>query len=578
MGTVKKKMAESKALKGLAKVNKGKELAPVEKKFRVTSTMLAAMKTPSKTVTIAPYFPPPGVVPASNRQSALALDATPYDYVNGVYGGTASFQGYPYLANLAQLPEYRAISDTIATELTRKFVKITSKGDTDKTEKIKKVQDCFDRLDVRGKFRESALYDGLYGRGQIYAEFKAKGNQLVSEMDDGNELKAPLFLSNKKIRKGSLVGLRTIEPVWTYPSAYNATNPLARDYYQPGAWYVMNKTVHTSRLLTFVSRPVPDLLKASYNFGGLSMSQLAEPYVNNWLRTRDSVSDMIHSYSVAGLSTDLSTLLGDGESATDLANRAALFTQTRDNRGLMILNKDSEEFFQFNTPLSGLSDLQEQAQGQLCFVSHLPPIKLFGVSPGGLSGSGEDIMVAFRDWIGSQREILFTDNLNQIMGFIQLSELGELDPDIVWEFEPLEEMSDAEIAEINDKKSKTDVALIGAGVLAPEEVRTRLAADEHSGYNGLDVEDVPEVEEEPPAEKPKEKPAQDGFVELYPQRGVFMAEDGTKFTAEEFAKGFKAEQEHLDSVDGDEETIIKIVIDHLSEDPEYYSKLAEAKI
>ena len=52
-----------------------------------------------------------------------------------------------------------------------------------------------------------------------------------------------------------------------------------------------------------------------------------------------------------------------------------------------------------------------------------------------------------------------------------------------------------------------------------------------------------------------------------------MALDG--FTYAQFLKGFKAEQEHLDSVDGDEETIISIIIDHLKEDPEYYSKLAE---
>ncbi|WP_163505183.1 anti-CBASS protein Acb1 family protein, partial [Escherichia coli] len=75
--------------------------------------------------------------------------------------------------------------------------------------------------------------------------------------------------------------------------------PLAADYYKPQSWYVMGKEVHASRFLSFVSRPVPDVLKAAYNFGGLSLSQIAEPYVDNWIRTRDSVGDMVHSYSTS---------------------------------------------------------------------------------------------------------------------------------------------------------------------------------------------------------------------------------------------------------------------------------------
>ena len=49
-------------------------------------------------------------------------------------------------------------------------------------------------------------------------------------------------------------------------------------------------------------------------FGGLAMSQMLKPYVDNWLRTRQSVSDLIHSFSVSGIKTDLSTMLmGDGD-------------------------------------------------------------------------------------------------------------------------------------------------------------------------------------------------------------------------------------------------------------------------
>ena len=50
------------------------------------------------------------------------------------------------------------------------------------------------------------------------------------------------------------------------------------------------------------------------------------------------------------------------------------------------------------------------------------------------------------------------------------------------------------------RKSDADVAveLITAGVITPEEERARLAADKLSGYNSIDVSDVPELPETEP--------------------------------------------------------------------------------
>ena len=695
---------------------------------------------------IEPYKPAPGVVPEAMRQSAMAMDSTPYGYVNDVYGGAAAFKGYQYLAQLTQLPEYRKFAETLAKEMTRKWITITSKGDDDKTDKISKIIDAMDRLKVKEHFRTMAEYDSLYGRGQLFPEFKLKSGPLSSE--DEEELKTPLVMASAKIGKGSLQGFRAIEPVWTYPSAFNAQNPLAADYYKPTAWYVMNKTVHRTRLLTFVSRPVPDLLKASYNFGGLSMSQMAEPYVNNWLRTRDSISDMIHSYSTSGIKTNLQNFMADPNDSSELVSRAEAFTLFRDIKGLFMIDKDSEEFFQYNTPLSGLGELQEQAQGQQCMVSNLPPLVLFGVAPSGLNASGQGEMEVFYNYVKGQQETLYRDPLNTTIEIIQLSEFGVIDPDITFDFVPLKEMTAKEISDINKTNSDSDVAMVNAGILSPEESRSRIAADINSGHNGIDVEDMPEIEE-PEAEKPKDKLAKDegyfiiaqdaeegtwrtingahiltnkegevvggaegkfngtklnnyqkqyitreeieqhreaqkqkeetglvtireggseagkvvkdptgkrglgkfkippptgekpaepkakksekrtpltshekqGFIveagpeserttrhfrdlssvrewvketgrkgdkvklwdaskEMFEEEphktlvvGDELTQDEAPFTYKQFLAGFKAEQEHLDSVDGDEETIIKIVIDHLKEDPEYYSKM-----
>jgi phage-related protein (TIGR01555 family) len=474
----------------LFKRKKGKKPAPVaiapEKKrsgiSAVTLAKSAHDEAPQRE--IERYIPPVGVIPVADRSSALAMDNTPYDYVNQVYVNN-HFEGYQSLAVKATLPEYRKMVEVPAEEMTRKWIVIQSTGG-DKTDKIKTIEDELKRHKVKTLFRKAAELDGFYGRGQIYIDIKTPGGTVASE--DPAELQTALLINPAKIKQGSLRGFTLIEPVWTYPSDYNSTDPLSPSYYRPNAWYVLGKTVHHTRLMTFVSREVPDLLKASYNFGGLSMTQMAESYVNNWLRTRDSVSDLVHSYSTSGIKTNMSSMLNGLATADDEAQffaRSQLFSNLKDNRGLMLIDMDSEEFFQFNTPLSGLHELQAQAQEHMASVSSIPLVKLLGITPSGLNASASDEIQVFYDSIHSRQENLFRDPLTKVINLIQLDQFGEIDPEITFQFESLEDMDDMQKAQIRKTDADTDAVLVSIGAIAPDESRARVASDPDSGYDGL---------------------------------------------------------------------------------------------
>ncbi|MGR0260990.1 anti-CBASS protein Acb1 family protein, partial [Klebsiella pneumoniae] len=77
------------------------------------------------------------------------------------------------------------------------------------------------------------------------------------------------------------------------------------------AWFVMGKTVHASRFIDLVSRPVSQILKPSYNFGGLSLTQLMEPYVNAWEQIRQEIPKIIKAFTLSGLKTDMDTRMRD---------------------------------------------------------------------------------------------------------------------------------------------------------------------------------------------------------------------------------------------------------------------------
>ena len=453
-------------------------------------------------------------LPDGVKPNGMAMDSSPLgNFGADCFFGTG-FIGYPRLAELAQISEYRSVSETTANEMTRQWIEIKSVGEEDNSEAIKQIEECYERLNVRDVFRKAIETDGLFGRGQILVQIK----------DHDGKLANPLLLTEKTIAKGSLKALVNIEPMWTTPAPYNAIDPTLPDFYKPKAWYVMAQEIHASRLFTLISRPVPDMLKPAYNFGGVSMTQLMMPYVERWLRTVDSVSDLLHSFSLSGIKTDMSAILSGSEDGdTNIMLRAELYNRLRDNRGLMLLSKDEEEFFQFNTPLSGLDALLAQSQEQMAAPSHTPLVKLLGITPSGLNASTEGEIAVYYDYIRAMQENLLRDPLDKLLKLVQLHLFGKVNDNITFDFVPLQQMSETELSTIRKSDTDRDVAYIQAGVVSAEEVRGRLASEPDSGYNGIDVEDVPEMpddgfsdvlngggeeEGEAPTD-PKPEPAQD---------------------------------------------------------------------
>jgi hypothetical protein len=459
-----------------------------------------------KSFEIKPPVLMPGVVPAWAKQDEayMAMDlslGTIYDYAGQAFFGMG-FPGYAYLSELTQRSEYRSPSETAAMEMTRKWIKFTSKGEGDLSKQIETLEAEFKRHKIRDLFRTAAEQDGMFGRAQIYINIDGS---------DDDTRKLPLVLNPATIKKGSLKGFKNIEPIWTTPYAYNSIDPAASDFFKPTQWFVLGKTTHASRLITIISREVPDMLKPAYNFGGISMTQLMEPYVNNWLRTRDAISDLIHSFSISGIKTNMASTLAGG-SGDDIFKRAQLFNQVRDSRGLMLLDMEEEEFFQFNTPLGGLDALQSQAQEQLAMPCHTPLVKLLGVTPSGLNASSEGEIQVYYDYIASQQENILREPIQKILNIVQLDVFGKIDEAISFEFEPLQELTGTELSQVRKTDCDAAVAYINAGVISPEEERTRLAADPNSGYTSLEPGDLPEPPESfdtPPTGGGGDKTAQD---------------------------------------------------------------------
>lgn len=436
----------------------------------------------------------PGTVPAAVKMAMDSSNVDIYRYANSGSWTCNGFIGYPALAELMQISEYRQLSEKTAMAMVRKWIEFKTKSGGDKTAKIAEIQNEFERFKIKELFAEAAKLDGGFGRCQIFVDLGEQGDT------DPEELQTPLIMDKAKLY-GKLRKFKVVEPMYTYPVDYSADNPLKDTFYNPRGWYVMGIRVHSSRLLSFVGRPVPDMLKPAYNFGGISLSQLSKETVENWRKTRKSVNKIISNFSVTGIRTNMGDVLA-GDCGDDVLDRAQLFNDMRDNQGVMMLNNgdpnvagEGEEMFQLNTPLTTLDKLQAQAQEHQAAPSSMPLSILTGITPTGLNASTDGEIRTFYDHVLDMQNVLFYDNLVAVLKIIQLSKWGEIDEDIIFAFVTLWQQTEEEKAKSRESDAKCAKDLVECGAISAEDVRKKLASDPDSGYTGIDVNDMPEPPE-----------------------------------------------------------------------------------
>lgn len=412
-------------------------------------------------------------------------------FKNELYScGTPMFAGYGMLSSISQEALIRAGVETIADEMTRKFVKFRYDVDDGKNDHEKEISDLEEqaaKYKLKDIFNDAAQKDGYFGGCLVYID--------VGDLDDEEALE-PLTLDKKTFKKGMLKGFKVIEPINIYPGEYNTNDPTDEHYFNPEYWYILGKRYHTSRFLYFCGNSVPVLLKPAYNFFGIARAQLALDYIAHFVENRESAQELLNKFSLTCWKTDMSQVLA-GESCNDLVKRVRMFNKMKSNNGTLVVDKEQEDIMQINTPLAGVRDIVDMSLSLLTAVWRIPKIKYIGEGEGGLNASSKEQMRSFYDFILSQKEKMFTQPMEKVLKILQLNMGKDINESIGFEFPSLVEMDDAEIAQLNKLKADTAVQLINAGVVSQEEVRQNLSMDKQSGFSMIDVDDMPEQPEQP---------------------------------------------------------------------------------
>lgn len=394
------------------------------------------------------------------------------------------FLGYPMLSNIAQDPLIRSGIEVIVDDMTRKFIDLTSKGENDLSTSIAELESDLQSFRIKSIFNRALATTGYQGGCLVYID--------VGELDD-EEKKTPLYLDAATFKKGSFRGLRIIEPINLYPGRYDTLDPTSEDYFNPETWFVLGKEYHRSHFLYFAQNEVPLILKPLYNFFGISLAQQVLEYVQNFTENRRSAQRLLNKFSLTIWRTDMSQFLSGGD-CNSLTQRVKYFNAQRSNDGTVLLDKETEEMEQINTPLSGVTDIVSMSLDLAPVILGISKDKYFGDLPKGLNASSEGTNRIYYDKIQSLNEKICYDNVEKVLKILQLNRYGEIDDNISFQFAPLWEMDERERAEINKVKADTVAVYLDRGALSAEEVRGALADNPDSGFSNIDVDDVPESE------------------------------------------------------------------------------------
>lgn len=316
------------------------------------------------------------------------------------------------------------------------------------------------------------------------------------------------------VTPGSYRGISQVDPIWMTPvlTSSSLNDPASMRFYDPEFWMIQGVKYHRSHLCVFVPFPVTDILKPSYQFGGVSLPQRIYERVYAAERTANEAPQLAITKRSTVLKVNGPAFLANiDKSVENLENWALL----RDNYGVKVIDKESEDAVQFDTALGDL-DATIMTQYQLvAAIANVPATKLLGTTPKGFNSTGEYEEASYREELESIQANDLTPFLERHHQLVMRSDIApklKIEPvETAVSWLPLDSPTADEWASINKTKAETDAILAGVGAIDGMDIRARITADKDSDHFGL-----AEIEEPDPDVTPEPTEEPDGGSEETP--------------------------------------------------------------
>jgi phage-related protein (TIGR01555 family) len=346
----------------------------------------------------------------------------------------------------------------------------------------------YDRLkeDLEARLEELDI-DNIVERA-FAMERALGGAAILLGVDDNRELSEKLKITQVK----GIEWLTLLEPTEIYPARYyeDPKNPKfgEPEYYQlnvyqtPGSGLVSpegrsapptQSLIHESRLIIFKGIQVSRYQQARrdvHSFWGdpilVRIADIIRDFNLAWQSAGIIVTDFAQAvYSVENL---MGLVM---KSPEKLASRMRALELGRSTARAIVIDT-KEKFDRQSTSVAGLPQLLEQLSLRLAAAVDMPLSLLMGQAPQGLGADSEGDLRMYYDKVRSFQRRKIAPILKLLIQMVMKS-MRERGVPKKWEirFNPLWQLTDAEIAEARLTQARTDSMYLKAGAIHPDEIR-----------------------------------------------------------------------------------------------------------
>lgn len=340
-----------------------------------------------------------------------------------------------------------------------------------------------------------------FNQAQKWADLY-RGGAIVMVLRGDLNVREPLDPAT--VKQGDLLKLEVFDSTEIYAQVKNTTR-ISEPFYRQIESYTVNgaEEIHASRVLRFVGVPLPWRLRSKYSYWGASRLQRFYDAARNSRSTTDSIASMIYEAKVDVLEIEgLYQTLASPGGLNDLINRFSAGDQIKSFNNTLLLDS-REKHSRKATNFAGLPDLMTRYMLQASAAADIPVTRLFGQSAMGLSATGEGDDRVYRERLARDQNAKYNTPLARFDQVFARSVLGFYPEDWKSSWNPLREMTQAEIAEVESKNAARDEKYRNMDVV-PRSVIAAELRDE-GVYGALDdafIETLKEVEDPPDSFEP----------------------------------------------------------------------------
>lgn len=273
-----------------------------------------------------------------------------------------------------------------------------------------------------------------------------------------------------------------------------------------GRQYQMQR-VHYSRVIELKGIEIPSseasLIPMEFRYWGLSVFQRVQDRLKELGSSFSSLANLLNELTIGKYKyKDLAQIMASDDGGELVQKRLQAMDLMKSVFHSVLLDTD-ESFERDTLSFGGVSDVMYQFMMMTSAATGYPMTKLFGISPGGLNSTGEADMYQYYDMVKAKQETELLPIIERLVKII--SEWQKIpEPEIV--FNPLEQMTEKEQAELEEKKAMTEKmkmetyqGYIDMGIMSPEIVEELEFGDtlqKIEQKSGKKENELPPVEDE----------------------------------------------------------------------------------